>query len=136
MVEEECFVAPDADGTLIVDIDGTLCAIKDEEQAYADLAPNRPVIDKLREYHAKGYRILLFTSRNMRTCGNNLGLINKHTAPVMLAWLAKWNIPYDEILFGKPWPRRKGFYIDDRAVRPDEFLSMSEEEIHKLLETR
>lgn len=121
------------EGTLVVDIDGTLCGIKASGQNYADLEPRHEMIEKLREYHSKGYRILLFTSRNMKTYNNSLGLINKHTAPVMLEWLSKWDIPYDEILFGKPWPRSKGFYIDDRAIRPNEFISMTEEDIHKLL---
>lgn len=121
------------EGTLVVDIDGTLCDVKSPSQSYAELAPKQAIIDRLGEYQAKGYRILLFTSRNMKTYNNNLGLINKHTAPVLLEWLAKWNVPYDEILFGKPWPRNKGFYIDDRAVRPDEFLRMGEEEIQRLL---
>ena len=121
------------DGLLVVDVDGTLCEIKSPQQSYAELVPRHDMIDKLREYQTRGYRILLFTSRNMKTHGQNVGVINKHTAPVMLEWLAKWNIPYDEILFGKPWPRSKGFYIDDRAIRPDEFLRLSEGEIHALL---
>jgi len=125
--------AEEIDGTLVVDIDGTLCGIKTSEQSYADLEPRREMLIKLSEYQQKGYRILLFTSRNMNTYKNNLGQINKHTAPVLLEWLAKWEVPYDEILFGKPWPRKRGFYIDDRTVRPDEFLRMSEEEIQKLL---
>lgn len=123
----------ETEGTLVVDIDGTLCDIKTANQSYAELAPRPAIIERLRAYQAKGYHILLFTSRNMKTYSNNLGLINKHTAPVLLEWLAKWDVPYDEILFGKPWPRSKGFYIDDRAVRPDEFLNMSEEEIQELL---
>ena len=126
-------VVDEADGMLVVDIDGTLCEVKAPGQSYADVAPHLDVIAKLREYQAKGYRILLYTARNMKTHGNNLGLINKHTAPILLDWLARWDVPYDEILFGKPWPRTKGFYIDDRAIRPDEFLRMSEEEIHRLL---
>lgn len=126
-------VFENVEGTLVVDIDGTLCELKSANQTYAELAPRQPIIDKLREYQAKGYRILLFTSRNMRTYDNNVGLINKHTGPVLFEWLAKWNVPYDEILFGKPWPRKKGFYIDDRAVRPDEFVRLSEDEIHRLL---
>ncbi len=121
------------EGTLVVDIDGTLCDIKTASQTYAELIPRNDIVEKLREYQTRGYRILLFTSRNMKTHSHNLGLINKHTAPVMFEWLAKWDIPYDEILFGKPWPRSKGFYIDDRAIRPDEFLKLSEMEIQKLL---
>jgi capsule biosynthesis phosphatase len=123
----------DDEALLVVDIDGTLCDIKTPEQSYAELTPRADMIAKLRQYQQRGYRILLYTSRNMKTHNHNLGLINKHTAPVMLAWLAQWQIPYDEILFGKPWPRSKGFYIDDRAIRPDEFLKLSEQEIQQLL---
>ena len=121
------------DGILVVDIDGTLCDIKTSDQSYAELKPRQEMIVKLTEYHHKGYRILLFTSRNMNTYKNNIGQINKHTAPLLLEWLAKWEIPYDEILFGKPWPKKRGFYIDDRTVRPDEFLRLSEDEIQKML---
>jgi capsule biosynthesis phosphatase len=123
----------EVDGTLVVDIDGTLCDIKLPNQSYREVEPRHAMIAKLREYQARGYRIVLFTSRNMRTYNNNLGMINKHTAPILLEWLARWDVPYDEILFGKPWPRDKGFYVDDRTVRPDEFLSMSEEDIQELL---
>lgn len=123
----------DGDYMLVVDIDGTLCELKKEGQSYIDLKPREGMVEKLREYHANGYRILLYTSRNMRTYEGNLGLINRHTAPVLLDWLEKWNIPFDEILFGKPWPRCKGFYVDDRSVRPDEFIELSEQEIQKML---
>lgn len=122
-----------SDGTLVVDIDGTLCDIRMADQSYGDLIPKQDMLEKLRQYQQNGYRILLFTSRNMNTYKNNIGMINKHTAPVLLEWLSKWEVPYDEILFGKPWPRKKGFYIDDRTVRPDEFLRMSEDEIQKML---
>lgn len=123
----------DDEALLVVDIDGTLCDIKTPAQSYGELVPRADMVEKLRQYQQRGYRILLYTSRNMKTHNHNLGLINKHTAPVMLAWLEQWQIPYDEILFGKPWPRSKGFYIDDRAIRPDEFLKLSEQEIHALL---
>lgn len=121
------------EGTLVVDIDGTLCEIKTPEQSYSDVMPKHDMIEKLREYQNRGYRILLYTSRNMKTHSNSVGLINKHTAPIMLNWLERWNVPYDEILFGKPWPRSKGFYIDDRAIRPNEFLNLTEDEIQALL---
>ena len=120
-------------GTLVFDIDGTLCDIKKNGLSYSDLIPNKQFITKLYEYKKKGYKITLFTSRNMRTYKNNLGAINKYTAPILFDWLQKWEIPYDEILFGKPWPNKKGFYIDDKAIRPNEFLNMSESEIHKLI---
>lgn len=120
-------------GVLVVDVDGTLCDIKGEGESYDDLTPREDMLARLREYQSRGYGICLFSSRNMRTYGGRIGLINKHTAPQLLRWLEKWDVPYDEIIFGKPWPREKGFYIDDRAIRPDEFLDLSEQEIHDLL---
>ena len=117
---------------LIFDVDGTLCPLKKPDQEYIDLTPNQEMIEKLREYKAGGATIVLFSSRNMKTYNGNLGLINVHTATTMRNWLTKWNIPYDEIYFGKPWPGPKGLYIDDRAVRPDEFLAHSFEELEAI----
>ena len=121
------------DGTLVVDVDGTLCGLKQPDQSYDEVLPDPAMLIKLQEYRDKGYRVLLYTARNMRTYEGNMGLINRHTVPQLLDWLERWKVPYDEILFGKPWPRTKGFYIDDRAIRPDEFLRLTEQEVHALL---
>ncbi|MBP3460001.1 MAG: capsular biosynthesis protein [Lachnospiraceae bacterium] len=118
--------------TFCFDIDGTLCPIKKKEEEYIDLVPYREMIDKLREYKEGGAKIVLFTSRNMNSYGGNIGLINANTAKVLLKWLEKWDIPYDEIIYGKPWPGHKGFYVDDRTVRPDEFLKYSVDELDEI----
>lgn len=120
------------DYTFIFDIDGTLCPIKKAEEKYEDLIPFPEMIEKLREYKENGARIVLYTSRNMNSYNGNLGLINKYTAATLSAWLEKWNIPYDEIVYGKLWPGHKGFYVDDRTVRPDEFLQHSPEELDQI----
>lgn len=120
------------DVTLIFDVDGTLCPIKAKDDEYSNLVPDKEMINKLKEYKEAGAKIVLFTSRNMKTYGGNLGLINANTAIVMQEWLKKWNVPYDEIYFGKPWPGHRGLYIDDRAVRPDEFLEHSFEELEDI----
>ena len=72
----------------------------------------------------------------MKTFQGNVGKINANTLKEMFTWMDKYQIPYDEIHIGKPWPGNNGFYIDDRAVRPNEFLSMSEQEIFNLLENK
>ena len=120
------------DYTFVFDIDGTLCPIKTKEEKYEDLIPYENVLEKLRYYKANGAKIVLLTSRNMNTYGGNLGLINKHTAKILLEWLDKWEISYDEIIYGKPWPGHKGFYVDDRTIRPDEFLKYSPEELNEI----
>ena len=70
----------------------------------------------------------------MRTYQGNIGKINANTLPVILDWLDRYSVPYDEVIVGKPWPGPDGYYIDDRAIRPSEFLSLSHDEILDLLD--
>ena len=118
--------------TFCFDIDGTLCPIKKKEEEYIDLVPFPEMLAKLREYKEGGAKIVLFTSRNMNSYNGNIGFINANTAKVLLQWLDKWDIPYDEIIYGKPWPGHHGFYVDDRTIRPDEFLKYSVDELDEI----
>ena len=105
-----------SDLTFVFDIDGTICPIKKSGEKYEDLIPYSNVVQKIKHYHDHGAKIVLSTSRNMNTYQGNLGLINKNTAKILLKWLEKWDIPYDEIMYGKRWPGHKGFYVDDRSI--------------------
>jgi len=118
---------------IVIDIDGTLCPIKPPAEAYADLLPYDDVVELLRAYRKSGFYIILTTSRNMKSYEGNIGRILANTAPVLYTWLAKHNIPYDEIHFGKPWPGSGGFYVDDRAIRPSEFRRLSYDQIQEVL---
>ncbi|WP_277977254.1 capsular biosynthesis protein [Pantoea endophytica] len=118
---------------LIVDIDMTLTKGKGEI-GYSDALVNHELVGKLKEYQKSGFTIVLNTSRNMNSYENNIGKINKNTLPVILKWLEENNIPYDEIYVGKPWCGHEGFYIDDKAIRPSEFLKYSYQEIIDILE--
>lgn len=115
--------------TFVVDIDGTLCPIKGKNEKYEDLIPYKQMLERLRYYKKNGAKIILYTSRNMNSYNGNIGLINANTAKVMLEWLDRWEVPYDEIIYGKPWPGHQGFYVDDRSVRPREFLEYSPEKL-------
>ncbi|MCD8225323.1 MAG: capsular biosynthesis protein [Clostridiales bacterium] len=120
------------DYSFVFDIDGTLCPIKKKDEKYEDLVPYTDMVEKLRYYKDGGAKIILHTSRNMNSYNGNLGLINKNTARILLEWLDKWDIPYDEIVYGKPWPGHKGFYVDDRTVRPNEFLNCTVDEMDEI----
>jgi len=120
--------------SFIFDIDGTLCPLRKDDEKYEDIVPYENMIKKLKEYKDAGAYIILYTSRNMNTYNGNLGLINANTAKVMVKWLEKWKIPYDELLYGKPWPGHYGFYIDDRSIRPDEYLKYSIDELNQIVE--
>lgn len=118
--------------TFVFDIDGTICPIKNKEEKYEDLVPYKEIVDKITEYHDAGAKIIFYTSRNMNTYNGNIGLINANTSKVLYAWLDKWHIPYDEIVFGKVWPGHNGFYVDDRTIRPNEFLNKTVEQLNEI----
>lgn len=116
---------------LVIDLDGTLTI--DAPGPYDQKAPNKEVIAKLRDYHQQGFCICIYTARNMLTYEGDVGKINVNTLPVILEWLELHNIPHDEVIVGKPWCGREGFYVDDKAVRPSEFVRLSPNQIAELL---
>ncbi|MBC2689521.1 capsular biosynthesis protein [Pseudomonas kielensis] len=115
---------------IIMDLDDTICSTKDGD--YAKSTPKPEIIAKLRDYKALGFEIIISTSRNMRTYSGNVGKITANTLPIILEWLKQHDVPYDEIYVGKPWCGNEGFYVDDKAIRPDEFAAMSHEQIKSL----
>lgn len=115
---------------LIMDLDETICSTQNSD--YSNSMPKTDVIEKLREFKALGFEIVISTSRNMRTHEGNIGKITAITLPVIIEWLNKHDVPFDEIYVGKPWCGHEGFYVDDKAIRPDEFIKLSYEEIKVL----
>ncbi len=116
---------------LIIDLDDTIayCA----EAGYAHALPNLALIARLRDYQRDGFDIVISTSRNVRTYSGNVGKINLHTLPLIVEWLSRHGVPCDELHVGKPWCGTQGFYVDDKAVRPSEFLRYSLADISALL---
>ena len=118
---------------LVVDLDGTL-TVEGSAQRYEDVLPRQDVIEQLRRYAADGFRIVIMTSRNMRSFNNSVGRINAQTLPVVIAWLKRYGVPFDEVHVGKPWCGPGGFYVDDKAVRPSEFRALDRAGVAALLE--
>ena len=119
--------------SIVMDVDGTLCPIRKPDESYADLQPFPEMLAQLRQYREQGFYVILFSSRNMNTFDGNIGRIAAVTGKQMMEWLDRHDIPYDEIHLGKPWPGRGGFYVDDKAIRPDEFLKLRYQEILSLI---
>lgn len=117
--------------TLIVDLDNTLSK---KITTYDSALVNTELVKRLREYKEIGYNIIIFTARNMNTYNGDISKIQLNTLPIILDWLTKNNVPCDGIITGKPWCGENGFYIDDRAVRPSEFISLSHEDLMEVLE--
>jgi capsule biosynthesis phosphatase len=119
---------------LVIDVDGTLCPIKEPHESYANLAVEPRMRRRLMELKQDGWRIILYSSRGMRTYDGDAGQINANVLPVLLDWLKRNDVPFDEIQMAKPWPGNDGFYVDDRTVRPREFLELSFEELNAICE--
>ena len=117
---------------LILDLDGTIT--DGGEKDYRKVKPRDGIVERIIEYHRSGFTIVIHTARNMNSLNSSIGRINVITLPLIMEWLQEHQIPFDEIIVGKPWCGTDGFYVDDRAVRPSEFLNMSYAEIQNLLE--
>ena len=96
------------------DLDGTICHIKKEDQHYIDVDPLPGSVETLQRLKSEGHYIIIMTARNMLTYNNNVGKIIANQSPIVLEWLSKHQIPYDEIHFGKPLA---DFYVDDKAIK-------------------
>ncbi len=99
---------------IVIDLDGTICPIKQPHESYADLNPLPGAVECIRKLRAEGHYIIIQTARHMKTTNGNLGIVMKKVGKTTLDWLAKHGIEYDEIYFGKP---NADVYIDDRALR-------------------
>lgn len=110
--------------TLVIDIDHTLCIPNDSEKStfekYAKAKPITDVIDALHKARSKGYRIVLFTARRMVTHNGDINRVIEDVGDITINWLKEHDVPYDEIQFGKPYAV---YYVDDKAMRPDEFVN-------------
>jgi capsule biosynthesis phosphatase len=115
-----------------MDLDGTI-TVDDPSRSYADREPDLAVVAQMRAYHNNGFTIIIYSARNMQTYASSVGKITAHTLPIIVDWLRRHDIPYDEIHIGKPWCGLEGFYVDDRAVRPSEFVSLTLPQIQALL---
>ena len=117
--------------SIVVDLDNTI-TIEEPSVPYAKKKPNLEVISKLHEYKKMGFKIIINTARRMKTHRNDESLILKDVGEDTLTWLKKNDVPYDGLKFGKPFAEN-GFYVDDKSVRPNEFLEMSSEELLNLV---
>ena len=119
-------------GVIVVDLDATL-TIDDTSVSYAERRPNIAVIDRLKQYELLGYEIIVHTARRMKTHQADESRVIADVGEQTIAWLKRHEVPFSGVKFGKPHADR-GFYLDDRAVRPAEFLANQPAQILKLLD--
>jgi capsule biosynthesis phosphatase len=114
---------------IVIDLDGTICNLKQPGETYADVLVKPGAADFIKNLRKTGHYVIIQTARNMATCESNLGKVMKNVGKVTLEWLDKNEIEYDEIYFGKP---NAHLYIDDRALRFENWANMSNEQLEQL----
>ena len=95
------------------DIDNTLVSEPKIPGDYSSVKPISKNIEFLRFLKNEGHTIILQTARRMKTHSGNVGKLVADIGRVTFETLDKFEIPFDEIYFGKPYA---DMYIDDKAI--------------------
>jgi len=97
------------------DLDNTLVTYPLVPGDYSTVKPVDSMIRLARQMKADGHTIIIHTARRMVTHKHNVGAVIKDIGALTFKTLEDFDIPFDELLFGKPIA---DMYIDDRAVNP------------------
>lgn len=95
------------------DLDNTLVTFPKIKNDYTSVEPINKNIDFLKYLKSFGHTIIIYTARKMKTHYGNVGKILYDVGKITFDTLEKFNIPFDEIYFGKPYA---DVYIDDLAL--------------------
>lgn len=95
------------------DLDNTLVTYPIIPGDYSTCLPIQKTIDFLKYLKELGNIIIIHTARRMRTHSANLGKVNADIGKLTFDTLERFQVPYDEIYFGKP---DADFYIDDKGI--------------------
>lgn len=98
---------------IVIDLDGVICKLKKPSESYSDVEPNEGIIELLKGLKDQGHVIIIYTARHMKTCKGNVNEVINKIGKITEDWLKKWNVPYDELHYGKP---HADIYIDDLAI--------------------
>ncbi len=98
---------------IVFDLDGVICELKKPSESYGEVKPKSDVIKIVNKLHSNGDHIIIHTGRHMRTCDGNVDEVIKKVGKITKDWLKKYNVNYDELIFGKP---HADMYIDDLGL--------------------
>ena len=98
---------------IVFDLDGVICELKKPSESYSDVIPKKKIIQKMRNLKEEGHYLIIHTARHMKTCEGDVTKVIEKIGKITEDWLEKWQVPYDEIIFGKPYADA---YIDDLGI--------------------
>jgi capsule biosynthesis phosphatase len=114
-IEDQINAIPKKKMRICFDLDNTLVTYPTIPNNYDSVKPIMHTINMLNKLKSEGHEIIIYTARRMLTHDGNVGKVIKDIALVTINSLEKFNIQYDELIFGKPIA---DIYIDDKAINP------------------
>ena len=123
--------------TFVIDVDNTICEFN-RNKRYEELLPIQETVDKIKLLRDQGAYIILHTARGMKTHKGDRGSIEQFVRPVLEKWLAKYKVPYDELIMCKPGYKHfttTVYYVDDKSLGRHEFTKFSPSEYDNQIDT-
>lgn len=95
------------------DFDNTLVTYPKIPADYTSVEPINENVEFVRFLKKLGCTIIIYTARRMKTHNGDVGKITADVGKITIDTLENFEIPYDELYFGKPYAHA---YIDDLVI--------------------
>jgi len=95
------------------DLDNTLVTYPKVKDDYTTVEPITKNINFVKYLKKFGNTIIIYTARRMKSYLGNEGKVMANIGKITFDTLERFEIPYDELYFGKPYA---DFYIDDNSI--------------------
>ena len=96
---------------IVFDMDGVICT--QTEGDYDNAIPNKEAIEVINKLYDEGNKIVIYTSRFMGRCNNDIDKVYKEGYEFTINQLKSWDVKFHELVMGKP---RCNILVDDRSV--------------------
>ena len=114
--------------SIVFDLDDTICFPNHSEKStyrkYGLARPNTAIIERMHKLKNEGFHITISSARRMLTHNGDLNKILDDVLVVTEDWLNTYNVPYDNLIFGKPYSST--YYVDDKAMNLSQFIEWAD----------
>jgi capsule biosynthesis phosphatase len=112
------------DKRIIVDFDDTIATTTTRDWDKA--IPHWDVINRMNNLYDKGWEVWIVTARGQLSCNGDWEKADKKYRKIIEEWLANHSVKYHKLKFEK---YLASYYIDDKALTPEEFVDLEIREI-------
>jgi len=109
---------------IIVDFDDTIATTTTRDWNTA--IPHWDVVNKMNNLYDKGWEVWIVTARGQLSCNGDWAKADKKYRKNIEEWLANHSVKYHKLKFEK---YLASYYIDDKAMLPDDFVDLEIREI-------